>query len=88
METTTNLFGEEIPAPDRQPKRGPTPHQQMLRLYGQKRGFVCRDCKHLVATGNNATYYKCSKFGVTSGAATDWRLKWAACGLFQWREER
>jgi hypothetical protein len=39
MPNTTNLFGEEIPAPDRQPKRGPTPHQQMLRAYGQKRGW-------------------------------------------------
>ena len=85
---TTNLFGEEVETQGQPTKRGPSPHQQMLRLYGQKRGFVCSDCKHLVATGKNATYYKCSRFGITSGAATDWRLKWAACGLFQLREER
>ena len=85
---TTNLFGEEVETQWQPTKRGPSPHQQMLRLYGQKRGFVCRDCKHLVATGKNATYYRCGKYGVTSGAATDWRWKWAACGLFQLREER
>lgn len=83
---STNLFGEEIS--QEQPRgRGPSPHQQMLRAYGQRRGFACRDCEHLVATSKNATYYKCGRYGVTSGSATDWRLKWAACGLFQWREE-
>lgn len=46
---STNLFGEEIS--QEQPRgRGPSPHQQMLRAYGQRRGFACRDCEHLVAT--------------------------------------
>lgn len=81
----TNLFGEEVPTPNRPAKHGPTPHQQMLRVYGQKCGYTCRDCKNLIALGRNATYYKCEKYGVTSSAATDWRLKYAACGLWEYR---
>lgn len=82
--TTRNLFGEEVPVPQDAPiKRGLDPHQQMLALYGQRRGFTCGRCKHLLDNGKNRPIFKCAKFGETRSAATDWRVKWQACGLFE-----
>lgn len=82
-DTVTNLFGEEVPVPQATAKRGLDPHQQMLTLYGQRRGFTCGKCKHLLSSGKNEPYFKCSRFGITASAATDWRKKWPACGLFE-----
>lgn len=27
-------------------------------------------------------YYKCEAYGISASMATDWRLKWEACGLY------
>lgn len=82
--TMVNLFGEEVPLPQIAPaKRGPAPHEQMLIIYGKKHGFTCGSCKHLLRSGENRPYFKCRQFGLSASDATDWRLKWAACGLFE-----
>lgn len=82
--TVTNLFGEEVPVPqDAPPKRGLDPHQQMLALYGQRRGYTCGRCDHLLRQGRAYDYLKCEKFGITHGPGTDWRARYHACGLFE-----
>jgi len=74
--TVTNLFGEEVPMPQDTPaKRGLDPHEQMLALHGQRRGFTCGRCGHLLSSGKNRPYFKCRKFGASASAATDWRAK-------------
>jgi hypothetical protein len=83
-DTTLNLFGEEVPIPaDLKPMSGLSPVEQMRRMYGERRGFTCGSCKHLTRHGKGTSWFKCAKFGVTNSTATDWRSKWAACGLFE-----
>ena len=43
----------------------------------------CKTCRHIIAEGYNRTYYKCARRGVTLSAATDHRLKWQACRLYE-----
>lgn len=45
----------------------------------------CGDCAFLILNPMETAgrYYKCSKYRLSSSAATDWRLKWAACGIFE-----
>lgn len=54
----------------------------MQGLHGATPGERCGDCQHMVLRGHITGYYKCTKYGVSSGSGTDWRLKWPACGLF------
>lgn len=85
QEVTTDLFGNEAPVPQETIKQGLDPHQQMIALYGKIDSFTCKSCQHLKRSGKNRPYFKCSKFGITHSAATDWRAKWTACGLFKER---
>ncbi len=57
----------------------------MFRRYGRApEGTKCKDCKFLHGyLYHTATYYKCTKYGVSHGEATDWRLKYPACGRFE-----
>lgn len=52
----------------------------MHDLFGIADG-ICRDCNHLCKYTANRTWYKCEIYGKTSSEASDWRLKWQACGL-------
>ena len=46
------------------------------------KGVCCRDCSHLVRVQHGGTKaLKCRRFGISHSEATDWRAKWAACGL-------
>jgi hypothetical protein len=57
--------------------------QQMHREYGAKNNEACRNCRNLethIYGGN--VYRKCAAYGVSSSVATDWRLGYVACGLF------
>lgn len=54
----------------------------MHRRHGVTPGQTCGTCQHLTSHGHNRTYFKCRRYGVSSGSGTDWRLKWAACGLW------
>ena len=54
----------------------------MHRLFGTKEG-LCRDCDHLIGGKyHNKQYYKCELYGVTHSEATDWRLSYQACGMY------
>lgn len=53
----------------------------MHKLFGELSGRHCKDCKHLKSHLMNRKYYKCECYGDTPSEATDWRLKWVACGL-------
>ena len=86
-DTTLNLFGEEVTIPEAlRPKNGLSPVEQMRRMYGERRGFTCGSCAHLTRRGHQG-YFKCSRFGISASAATDWRAKYHACGLFEARED-
>ena len=53
----------------------------MHALYGTADGH-CRDCPHLISGRyHDRILHKCEAYGCTHSEATDWRLKWAACGL-------
>ena len=56
----------------------------MLRKHGRTPGKNCRTCRHLERQHyHRKNFYKCTKFRITRGEQTDWRLKWPACGLFE-----
>jgi len=52
----------------------------MYELYGYGDG-LCSSCKHLVRFEHGHVFYKCKAYGISNSAATDWRLKYNACGL-------
>lgn len=84
VEHSVLLPGFDVPVAQLRPQR----HAHMLRLYGQCEGYLCRDCAHLVRKigGYRGYFFKRELFGITSSAATDWRLSWQACGRFEERE--
>ena len=54
----------------------------MHRLYGDGPAeSKCGECVHLVKIKRDRTYYKCALYGVSNSVATDWRVRWDACGL-------
>ena len=53
--------------------------ETMHNLFGKTEGKHCKDCDNLIKHGS---YYKCKYYGESSSNATDWRLKYDACGLF------
>jgi len=55
----------------------------MVILKGIKEGQKCKTCKFLVSKRRTRIYYKCQKRSMTNGAATDVRINWDACGLYQ-----
>lgn len=61
-----------------------------LRLLPHPEGLsprTCGECLHHVAVGHSRTYHKCdvSRLGISASAASDIRLKWPACELFEER---
>ena len=54
--------------------------EAMHRIYGTGCG-KCKDCPHIVRKVLDRTYYKCLVYGDSNSEATDWRLKYPACGL-------
>jgi hypothetical protein len=52
------------------------------RVYGKKENETCGHCIHLVELHYGNTYFKCDLTVMTSGAATDWRKGYVACGKF------
>ena len=53
----------------------------MHKLFGELPDRKCKDCPYLVSHTANRKYYKCEVYGNTSSDASDWRLKYTACGL-------
>ncbi len=60
--------------------------ERMHLAYGQTPGRECGECVHLRRIQYAKTYLKCAHYADTRGAATDWRARWDACGLFTERE--
>ncbi len=46
-------------------------------------GKRCKTCKHLIALAYANTYYKCGKGKVTHSSATDHRVNWPACSMYE-----
>lgn len=59
----------------------------MHRRYGvATEGVVCGSCAFLVRSGGGAgDFPKCKAFRVSCSEATDWRLRWRACGKYRER---
>ena len=58
---------------------------KMHELFGVTEGKKCKDCDHLCYYEASKRWYKCGIYGNTSSEATDWRLSYDACGL--WNRE-
>ena len=55
----------------------------MHRTYGMNENHQCRDCCNLIGGDyRGKRYYKCKVYGISRSEATDWRLKYTACGAF------
>lgn len=42
----------------------------------------CRTCSNLICARYNRAYYKCRIYGNTASEASDWRVSWPACGMY------
>lgn len=58
----------------------------MRKEFGYGPG-TCGDCKHLIKSVYDKTYYKCAVYGTSACEATDWKLSENACGLKEKSEE-
>lgn len=67
-------------------KGRPELKSRILLLYqrhGVRSDKRCKSCRHLCCNARAKRYYKCQKSPITGGAATDWRVNWPACGLWE-----
>ena len=56
---------------------------RMHAMFGVLDGkTTCKDCDNLISSRRDKCYYKCSIYGETSSEASDWRLKYLACGKY------
>lgn len=55
----------------------------MHERFGKCGGLLCRDCNHLVhRQWGDRKFYKCELYGLSHGEATDWRISYTACGMY------
>lgn len=54
----------------------------MHHLFGEVQDKKCKDCDNLVSYTASHKWYKCKCYSIGSSEASDWRLKYTACGLF------
>lgn len=55
----------------------------MHRMYGKTTDRKCGECRSLIKVqAGGKVVYKCLRYGDTRSTASDWRLKYEACGLF------
>ena len=55
----------------------------MHKRFGIDDFHQCKECDHLIGGEyRGRRYYKCELYGMTHSVATDWRLRYQACGLF------
>ena len=56
-----------------------------VRLYGFHKGAKCKTWVHLYLQGGvSGRYYKCDLRKNTRGPGTDHRVRWDACGKYEW----
>ena len=60
--------------------------EKMHIAYGVIDGKQCGDCANLITLSHAKDYHKCKLYGITGGPATDWRLRYDACGKFVQRD--
>ena len=54
----------------------------MHREFGFSPGHKCQYCDNLIVQQANRRYYKCEVYGITDSEASDWRLSYDACGMY------
>ena len=55
----------------------------MHKRFGTCGVFRCKDCDHLIGGKyHDKQLYKCELYGLTHSEATDWRLSYQACGMY------
>lgn len=55
----------------------------MHARFGTCGALQCRDCCHLISGDyHDRRYYKCELYGMSHSEATDWRLSYQACGMY------
>lgn len=55
----------------------------MHQMFGKVERFKCKDCSNLVCGRyHDKTLRKCKVYGLTHSEASDWALKYIACGMF------
>lgn len=54
----------------------------MHRQFGFSPGHKCQYCDNLIVQQANRRYYKCEVYGATDSEASDWRLSYDACGMY------
>jgi hypothetical protein len=82
------LGDRRMEIPDWQGRPGLQPRiLLMYRLYGVTPEERCKSCRHQIwHTPGTTSFAKCALTKRTSGAATDWRINWPACGRWERRE--
>lgn len=60
-------------------------HRAMILRWGPgPAGEKCGRCVALIRVAGGASQFlKCSETKVSSGASSDWRMWWPACGIFR-----
>ena len=54
----------------------------MHLLFGVMDG-LCKDCDHMISGRyHDMILHKCEMYGLTHSEASDWRLSYKACGLY------
>ena len=57
--------------------------QAMHKRFGTCGVLQCRDCSHLISGEyHDKRYHKCELYGLSHSEATDWRLSYQACGMY------
>lgn len=85
---TPQTLLDDAPRPDRQRDNARRHMMKTLdvmhRRYGvATAGVTCGDCAFLVRSGGgDGSFPKCKAFRISRSEATDWRLRWPACGKF------
>ena len=61
----------------------------MHKKFGESEGNQCRTCCHLISGQYRGKWYhKCKLYGMSLSEATDWRLKYPACGAYNVPEDK
>lgn len=60
----------------------------MYRHFGTTEDQRCKGCRHLICYDYNRRYYKCELYGISHSEATDWRLSYQACGMYNMHVKR
>lgn len=87
MMEQVDIFGDNIPLSEVNPKEKRNIKENFRVRYGLDFSHRCGDCKHIICIINRGRrYYKCRLIGISHSTATDIYLKDISCR--QWAERR